>query len=114
MLRSRHETGILRPMLGGLSISVLGATIAADQGARSGVLGAGMSPLDAAHQLVARQPDHCPGCGAILWANGDHAPDCPWLAMPKIVAALETLQEIANDCETPDAVLAQRALKGEA
>lgn len=30
------------------------------------------------------------GC---LW--GGHAPDCPWLALPKIVAALEAMEQIA-------------------
>jgi hypothetical protein len=66
-----------------------------------------MSPLDAAREY-AKYPDtyesedetgaleiRCTRCDQTAastelgWPSIAHAPDCPWLALPKIVAALE-------------------------
>lgn len=62
-----------------------------------------MTPLDAARRLMdssASSDDQCPHCGQYIGplrfheAPAPHAADCPWLALPKIVAALELVEQI--------------------
>lgn len=59
-----------------------------------------MTPLEAARLLLT---DHesdealeCTACGLVLYAdrsvNRGHAPDCPTLMLPQIVAALEAVE----------------------
>lgn len=67
-----------------------------------------MTPLEAAKALSARgftpweDSCHltCELCGADF-AEDDpaHSPDCPWIAMPAIVAALEAAQGATNDAQ---------------
>lgn len=59
-----------------------------------------MSPLEAARRLAATDPfvdneragTFCVFCDAPKY----HASDCPWLAMPKIVAALEAAERMSR------------------
>lgn len=62
-----------------------------------------MSLLDDARRLADPYavPEDGPGicwwCGEpAMWIGGGHAPDCPWLSMPRIVAALEAAEGIAR------------------
>lgn len=67
-----------------------------------------MSLLDDARQMPKDEPIIEGTGGYVAYAichgdavNGVHAPDCPWLSMPKIVAALERLeamQAAVNRC----------------
>lgn len=62
-----------------------------------------MSLLDDARQLTEYPPSY-ESRGHMLcgYCNEDehaHAPDCPWLAMPKIVAALEASAEVVADAK---------------
>jgi hypothetical protein len=69
-----------------------------------------MSPLDAARRLAGHSPvadfDVGYGChvcegpadipiGDTDW-RVDHKPDCPWLALPRIIAALEAAERVAE------------------
>ncbi len=56
-----------------------------------------MSLIEAAKRLAGNDPvkseigcHHCAG-------YTEHYSDCPWLALPKIVAALETAQDAVDD-----------------
>jgi hypothetical protein len=54
-----------------------------------------VTPLDAARQIRAIEPlelDTCVYCGG----GRPHAPDCPWLALPQIVAALEAAERVSS------------------
>lgn len=96
-----------------------------------------MNVLDAAKALAAREPLEaygevysCVYCRAVQISDKsfapvtDHAPDCPWLQLPRIVAALEAAETFVEhmldgDCEGQDGVcrIVDRlgaALKGEA
>ena len=65
-----------------------------------------MSPMDAARALQKRGPltgvgggvVFCNGCGYHYHNNHmqEHAPDCPWLAMPQIVKVLEAAEDVAH------------------
>lgn len=75
---------------------------------------------------AAEPHEDCHYCGAMLSGAlrqylGEHAPDCPWLSMPKIVAALEAAERLhvahargdyAEDMEADIEALVA-ALKGE-
>jgi hypothetical protein len=78
-----------------------------------------MSLLDDARQLLQVQPlekdqdddaDYCRVCGEKIggypeWAG--HSPDCGWLSMPKIVAALEAAELLlASARRDPSKILA--------
>ncbi len=60
-----------------------------------------MTPLEAARKMAETCPTfepepgvvHCAVCYAYL---PTHAPDCPWLAMPQIVAALEAAEHLTE------------------
>lgn len=82
-----------------------------------------MTPLDAARRLAATPPDKgqegygpniCGYCEEL--AVSKHAPDCPWLAMPQIVEALEAASAVPpvydgypDSRELDDAIEALRA-----
>lgn len=67
-----------------------------------------MSLLDGARRLMAVDPfahqesestgtySECVACGG---ENRQHAPDCPWLSMPKIVAVLEAAEAYVREME---------------
>ena len=63
-----------------------------------------MTPLEAARKMLDDPMGEnllgdpaCPFCDVLYLAAGSkHAPDCPWIAMPKIVAALEIVRELAE------------------
>lgn len=63
-----------------------------------------MTPIEAARRLAAAIPEHCPSCGAWLRAGGEHAPDCPWLMMPRILAALEAGERVLSDIGWPSPI----------
>lgn len=89
-----------------------------------------MTPLEAAKAIMRDGPtadSECPHCRRTLWEGrpfDGHAPDCPWLQMPAIVAALEAaeryrpaLEQIVRDAnDDPSghglAGIAEDALKG--
>lgn len=48
---------------------------------------------------------HC--CG---FPDDPHKPDCPWLAMPRIVRALEAAQALVDADSMAEEALARRAL----
>lgn len=64
-----------------------------------------MSLLEDARAISESAPssdDQCPHCSAYIGPvrggdYGEHSPDCPWLAMPRIVAALEAAEKVASD-----------------
>ena len=54
-----------------------------------------MSLLDDARRLAEKEPVRgidCLYCAAVMVDEYPHEPDCPWLSLPKIVAALEALE----------------------
>jgi hypothetical protein len=59
-----------------------------------------VSLLDDARRLAERKPDGnigawaemCIFCYGPLTGDEPHKPDCPWLSMPKIVAALDAVE----------------------
>lgn len=65
-------------------------------------MGSTMSDLlDAAKRLADVDPaesesGQCIACGGYLYPPHGHAPDCPWLAMPKIVEALEAAGDLVE------------------
>ena len=63
-----------------------------------------MSLLGDARRLPTEEPVLEGSGGYVAYAvcqgdavNGDHAPDCPWLSIPKIVAVLEMLDRHGLD-----------------
>ena len=63
-----------------------------------------MSLLDDARRLAGVWPtdryDNCVFCYEIQRSDEPtHAPDCPWLAMPQIVAALEAAERLVESNE---------------
>ena len=61
-----------------------------------------MSPLEAARRLSEIRIGHCHGCGAMVWAGGEHADNCPMLLLPQIVAALEAAERVADRFDYAD------------
>ncbi len=63
-----------------------------------------MTLLDDARQILkggASGDDECPHCHTYIGMtvsgpNSPHRDDCPWLSMPKILAALEAAERIAD------------------
>lgn len=60
-----------------------------------------MSLLDDARKIAAREPDGgyyiescCLYCDRNISGDNNHAPGCPWLNMPRIVAALEAAEAV--------------------
>lgn len=63
-----------------------------------------MSLVDAARKLWeagASMDEHCHHCDSYITSflpaehqTGEHSPDCPWLALPQIVAALEAAEKV--------------------
>lgn len=43
----------------------------------------------------------CKWCGRGSWGEDEHAPGCPWLVMPKIVAVLEVADQIVVGDQFP-------------
>lgn len=88
------------------TVPVVAASAGQDQGARAGVLGAGMTPLEAARKNLAdlmRGADTlhpCGYCGAdVLTDPGapiEHEDGCEVPMMTTIIAALEAAEGLAN------------------
>ena len=69
-----------------------------------------MTPLEAARRIAATDPTYetyqgphdCIFCDGTLYSQQDifpitgHKDDCPWLAMPRIIAILEASETIVN------------------
>jgi hypothetical protein len=58
-----------------------------------------VTPLEVASALAAEMPTRGGSGGRCFYCLGGveslpHAPDCPWIAMPSIVAALEGLERV--------------------
>lgn len=87
-----------------------------------------MTPLEAARRMD--DPRDCPQEHGECWFCGwninrigsDHAPDCPWLQMPRIVKALEAAERIVSRSsrdghvayvEDEDMEMLEAALKGD-
>jgi len=71
-----------------------------------------VSLLDDAREIAATALSRGDGCRICEpWYQEDHRTGCPYGLLPKIVAALEILEEISNGGEIPDASLARRALE---
>lgn len=66
-----------------------------------------MSPLEAAKKLAGIETwyglggdGYCIACDEYIGtSNGSHAPDCPTLAMPRIVAALEAAERVTDHAD---------------
>jgi hypothetical protein len=77
-----------------------------------------MTPLEAARRLAECEPysppllsadgSICAFCGGDAddgrhwvegkgWIDGPHCDDCPWLALPKIIAALEAAERLSSE-----------------
>lgn len=54
-----------------------------------------MGLLDDARQLTAVSPMNDGIC--VYCDMSDHSPDCPWLALPRIVAALEAAERLLKN-----------------
>lgn len=72
-----------------------------------------MSLLDEAKRLAMQSPfrNECVAghtskapvtCLFCATPSFSHAPDCPWLAMPRIVAALEAAERVISTYDHPD------------
>ena len=76
-----------------------------------------MTPLEAVKRLAETDPyafqphsdeRSCVACNE--WASdGAHASDCPWLALPQIVAALEHRDALYQDLRRANARLLEQA-----
>lgn len=75
-----------------------------------------MSAIEDARRLAGAEPvihnkmtseNECAMC---MGVSGDHVPECPWLAMPRIVAALEAAERHLRSGHPGDWFAAAEAL----